>query len=71
MAATAVTKERGKETLSLDERIRRRAYELKMMTHPALLYVERGNQSGSELDDSLQAEEETERGEEQRRRSKS
>jgi hypothetical protein len=33
--------------------------------------VERGNQSGSELDDWLQAEEETERGEEQRRRSKS
>ena len=37
------------ETLSLEERIRRRAYEL---------YVQRGNQSGSELDDWLQAEEE-------------
>ena len=42
-------KERLKETLSLEERIRRRAYEL---------YVQRGNQSGSELDDWLQAEEE-------------
>jgi len=37
------------ETLSLEERIRRRAYEL---------YLQRGNQSGSELDDWLQAEEE-------------
>jgi Protein of unknown function (DUF2934) len=37
------------ETLPLEERIRRRAYEL---------YVLRGNQSGSELDDWLQAEEE-------------
>ena len=37
------------ETLSLEERIRRRAYEL---------YVQRGNQSGSDLDDWLQAEEE-------------
>jgi len=37
------------ETLPLEERIRCRAYEL---------YVERGNQSGSELDDWLQAEEE-------------
>ena len=36
------------EALPLEERIRRRAYEL---------YVERGNQSGSELDDWLQAEE--------------
>ena len=37
------------ETLPLEERIRRRAYEL---------YVQRGNQSGSEFDDWLQAEEE-------------
>jgi hypothetical protein len=37
------------ETLPLEERIRRRAYEL---------YVERGNESGSELNDWLQAEEE-------------
>ena len=37
------------ESLPLEERIRRRAYEL---------YVQRGNQSGSELDDWLQAEEE-------------
>jgi hypothetical protein len=37
------------ETLPTEERIRRRAHEL---------YVERGNESGSELDDWLQAEEE-------------
>jgi hypothetical protein len=35
--------------LPLEDRIRRRAYEL---------YVQRGNQSGSALDDWLQAEEE-------------
>ena len=35
--------------LALEEQIRRRAYQL---------YVERGNESGSELDDWLQAEEE-------------
>jgi hypothetical protein len=35
------------EDLPLEERIRHRAYEL---------YVERGNQSGSEVDDWLQAE---------------
>ena len=40
------------ETLPLEERIRRRAYEL---------YVQRGNQSGNELDDWLQAEEEIRR----------
>ena len=38
MAAPAPAKERLKERLSLEERIRRRAYEL---------YVQRGNQSGS------------------------
>ena len=37
------------DDLPLDERIRQRAYEL---------YVERGNASGSETDDWLQAEEE-------------
>ena len=37
------------ETLPLEERIRRRAYEL---------YVERGNESGSDLGDWLQAKEE-------------
>jgi len=37
------------ETLPLEERVRRRAYEL---------YVLRGNQSGSELEDWFQAEEE-------------
>jgi hypothetical protein len=40
------------EALPLEERIRQRAYEL---------YVQRGNQSGSELDDWLQAEEEIRR----------
>jgi hypothetical protein len=37
------------EKLPLEERIRRRAYEL---------YVDRGNESGSDLDDWLQAEQE-------------
>ena len=49
MPATAKAKESPIEALPLEERIRRRAYEL---------YVERGNQSGSELDDWTQAEEE-------------
>ena len=48
------TKPRGKrldrsDELPLEERIRMRAHEL---------YIERGNESGSELDDWLQAEEE-------------
>jgi hypothetical protein len=49
MPAPAKAKEAPIEVLPLEERIQRRAYEL---------YVERGNQSGSELDDWLQAEEE-------------
>ena len=49
MPAPQRAKEIPSETLPLQERIRRRAYEL---------YVERGNESGSELDDWLQAEEE-------------
>ena len=56
MAAPAPAKERLKERLSLEERIQRRAYEL---------YVQNGNQSGSELDDWLQAEEEIRRVQEQ------
>jgi Protein of unknown function (DUF2934) len=52
MPAPARAKETPIETLSLEERIRRRAYEL---------YVQRGSQSGSELDDWLQAEEELRR----------
>src|SRR5260370_33015031 len=52
------SKERSKETLSLEERIRQRAYEL---------YVQRGNESGSELDDWFQAEEEIRRAQEQTR----
>jgi hypothetical protein len=47
MPASAPAKELPSEALSLEEQIQRRAYEL---------YVERGNQSGSELDDWLQAE---------------
>lgn len=58
MAAPAPAKERPKETLSLEERIRQRAYEL---------YVQRGSQSGSEFDDWLQAEEEIQQAEEQRK----
>ena len=49
MPALARAKELPSENLSLEEQIQRRAYEL---------YVQRGNQSGSELDDWLQAEEE-------------
>jgi hypothetical protein len=55
MPAPARAKEPPIETLSLEERIRRRAYEL---------YVQRGNQSGSELDDWLQAEQEIRQAEE-------
>jgi hypothetical protein len=49
MPAPAKANEAPIEALPLEERIQHRAYEL---------YVERGNQSGSELDDWLQAEEE-------------
>ena len=49
MPASARAKGIPMEELPLEERIRHRAYEL---------YVERGNQSGSEADDWLQAEEE-------------
>jgi len=52
----ARAKEPPVETLPLEERIRRRAYEL---------YVLQGNQSGSEFDDWLQAEEEIRCAEEQ------
>ena len=45
----APVKEVPTDRLSIEERIHRRAYEL---------YVLRGNQSGSELEDWLQAEEE-------------
>jgi hypothetical protein len=49
-------KESPIESLPIEERIRRRAYEL---------YVLRGNQSSSELDDWLQAEEEILRAQEE------
>jgi hypothetical protein len=52
MPATARVKEPQTESLPLEERIRRRAYEI---------YVKRGNQSGSDLDDWLQAEKEIRR----------
>jgi hypothetical protein len=51
-ATTARIKEPRIEELPLEERIRRRAHEL---------YILRGNQSGSEYDDWLQAEEEVRR----------
>jgi hypothetical protein len=50
------TKTPSIEKLPLEERIRRRAYEL---------YVMRGNESGSDLDDWLQAEEEIRRAQEE------
>ncbi len=56
MPPSARAKELAIEELSIEERIRRRAYEL---------YVERGNESGSELDDWLPAKEEIQRAEEQ------
>ena len=45
------------EVLPLEERIRARAYEL---------YIDRGNESGSEMDDWLQAEEEVSAAEDER-----
>jgi hypothetical protein len=56
MPAPARAIELAIEELSLDERVRRRAYEL---------IVERGNESSSEIDDWLQAEEEIQRAKEQ------
>ena len=56
MPEPARAKEPPVEMLPLEERIQRRAYEL---------YVVQGNQSGSELDDWLQAEEEIRRAKEQ------
>jgi hypothetical protein len=52
MPGIARAKQPSPETLPLEERVRRRAYEL---------YIQHGNQSGSELDDWLQAEEEIRR----------
>ena len=49
MPATQLKKESPADALPFQERIRRRAYEL---------YVERGDQPGSELDDWLKAEQE-------------
>ncbi|MBZ5724307.1 MAG: DUF2934 domain-containing protein [Acidobacteriia bacterium] len=52
-------KAQQREALPLEEQIRRRAHEL---------YVERGNQSGSEMEDWLQAEQEIREAEEQRKK---
>ena len=49
MSGSARAKKPSTANLPLEERIRQRAYEL---------YVDRGNESGSDLDDWLQAEEE-------------
>jgi hypothetical protein len=56
MPAPAHAKKLAIEELPFEERVRQRAYEL---------YVERGDESGSELDDWLQAEKEIQRAEEQ------
>ena len=56
MPGPARAKEPPVETLPLEERIRPRAHEL---------YLQQGNESGSELDDWLQAEEEIRIAEEQ------
>ena len=56
MPAPARAKEAPTKPVSLEERIKQRAYDL---------YVSRGNQSGSELDEWLQAEQEIQTGEEQ------
>ncbi len=56
MSALALAKETPTGTVSFEERIRRRAYEL---------YVECGNQSGSEPGDWFQAEEEVRKAEDE------
>ena len=57
MPVAARAKAPDSEMLSIEERIERRAYEL---------YVQRGNQSGSELEDWLQAEAEVRQTQEER-----
>ena len=49
MPAPARAKEPASDDLPIDEQIRQRAYEL---------YIRRGSETGSEVDDWLQAEEE-------------
>ena len=49
MAATAGAAQRILDALPVEEQIRKRAFEI---------FIERGNQSGSEFDDWLQAERE-------------
>jgi hypothetical protein len=56
MPAAARAKELPGITLSFEERVRHRAYEL---------YLQRGNQPSSEIDDWLRAEDEIRRAEEE------
>ena len=49
MSVAAVEKESESQDFAIEDQIRRRAYEL---------YIQRGSQSGSEVADWLQAEEE-------------
>jgi len=56
MPTLADAKESPIETLPLEDRIRRRAYEL---------YLQRGSEPGSELNDWLQAEEDMRRAKEE------
>ena len=49
MLRTAAEQKSDSQDFSIEDRVRRRAYEL---------YVQRGNASGSEVDDWLQAEQE-------------
>jgi hypothetical protein len=56
MPALALATESAVETLPLEDRIRQRAYEL---------YLKRGSEPGSELNDWLQAEEEVRRTQEE------
>jgi hypothetical protein len=58
VSAPAPAKESKVATSSLEERIRQRAY---------ALYLQRGNQPGSDLNDWLQAEEDVRRAEERAR----
>jgi Protein of unknown function (DUF2934) len=58
MTATVYEENQAAGRLPLEERVRQRAYEL---------YVQRGNASGSEFDDWIQAEEEVVSAQDQQR----
>lgn len=57
METRPLVKRAGESALPMEERVRLRAHQL---------YVERGNESGSEIDDWLQAEEELSAAQEER-----